>query len=144
MPLVDYAKPALTFDDQIALLQRRGMTFDDLEAARRTLSHVSYYRLSAYWHPFKQSDDSFRPGTRFEEALRLYEFDRRLRLCILDGIERVEVVARTAVTYALSHALGPFAHTRSEEPDRSRRVVGRREPAAGRDGSGDARADERA
>lgn len=42
---------------------------------------------------------------------QLYEFDRRLRLCVLDGIERVEVVARTAITYALAHANGPFAHT---------------------------------
>jgi hypothetical protein len=122
MPLVDYAKPALTFDDQIALLQRRGMTFDDLEAARRTLSHVSYYRLSAYWHPFKQSDDSFRPGTRFEEALRLYEGRHPPRA----GLRNPE------------HA------SPAGQSDRSRRVVGKRDRAAGRDGSGDARADERA
>lgn len=109
--LIEYTKPALTFADQLALLKGRGMTIGDPDAACRLLAQVSYYRLSGYWHPFKKSDDSFEPGATFERAVQLYEFDRRLRLCVLDGIERVEVVARTAVTYALSHAHGAFAHT---------------------------------
>lgn len=104
-----YAKPALTFEEQLSLLEHRGMIVADRKAALRTLSHVSYYRLSEYWRIFREEDDTFRSGTTFEEVVSLYEYDRRLRLCVMDGIERVEVCARTAITYVMAHAHGPFA-----------------------------------
>jgi abortive infection bacteriophage resistance protein len=105
-----YIKPALSFEAQVEQLARRGMLFNDPAAAARTLAHVSYYRLSAYWHPFKRPDDSFEAGTRFETAVSLYEFDRHLRLQLLDAIERAEVGLRTALTYRLGHDFGAFAH----------------------------------
>lgn len=106
----DYLKPALTFEQQLELLERRGMTVTDRSRALRALQHVSYYRLSAYWYPYRSGKDGFEPSATFEGALRLYEFDRRLRLLALDAIERVEVNVRTRVTYALAHAYGAFAH----------------------------------
>lgn len=105
-----YSKPALTFDQQVALLEGRGLIVEDRGKARATLARISYYRLSAYWYPFRAGDKAFRPGSRFETALRLYELDRKLRLVVLDGIERAEVLARTQVTYELAHARHPFAH----------------------------------
>jgi abortive infection bacteriophage resistance protein len=108
-----YTKPALTFDQQLAQLEARGMRVGDRNLAIHTLGRISYYRLSAYWHLFKQSDGTFEPGTTFEEALKLYEFDRRLRLTVLDAIERVEVHVRTLITYTLSHGYGAFAHTKA-------------------------------
>ena len=42
--------------------------------------------------------------------MELYEFDRKLRILIMDAIERIEVSLRTAVTYHLARAYGPFAH----------------------------------
>jgi len=65
-----YIKPALSFEAQVEQLARRGMLFNDRAAAARTLTHISYYRLSAYWHPFKRPDDSFEAGARFETARR--------------------------------------------------------------------------
>jgi abortive infection bacteriophage resistance protein len=109
---IEYGKPPLTFEEQLEKLSQRGMSVGDVEAAARTLSRISYYRLSAYWHPFRLSPeaDSFKPGSQFEDAVRLYEFDRRLRLLLMAGIERVEVTARTAITYVLAHEFGAFAH----------------------------------
>ena len=52
-----YIKPALSFEAQVGQLARRGMLFNDRAAAARTLTHVNYYRLSAYWPPFKRPDD---------------------------------------------------------------------------------------
>jgi abortive infection bacteriophage resistance protein len=106
-----YTKPALTFEQQLAQLESRGMLVGDRARAIEALSRVSYYRLSAYWHPFKKADDNFEQGTTFEQALELYEFDRRLRLVVLDAIERVEILARTVVTYTMGHGYGAFAHT---------------------------------
>jgi abortive infection bacteriophage resistance protein len=105
-----YTKPALTFEDQVKLLQSRGMVVSDPKHAIGILSRISYYRLSGYWLPFKKPDDTFAPGTTFEKAVELYEYDRRLRLAVLDAIERVEVLMRTVVTYELAHAFGAFAH----------------------------------
>ena len=113
MTLRPYSKGALSFQQQVDLLRSRGLGIGDEQRAVRVLERTSYYRLSAYWLPFKQPNDSFESGATFEEAERLYEFDRRLRLLVLDALERVEVRLRTQITYSLAHAYGPFAH---EEP----------------------------
>lgn len=36
--------------------------------------------------------------------------DRKLRLIVLDAIERIEIAVRTHVTYELSHFCGPFGY----------------------------------
>jgi abortive infection bacteriophage resistance protein len=112
-----YAKPALTFEQQLAQLEQRGMVVHDRPRALSALSRISYYRLSAYWYPYRTGDKSFAEGTTFESALEWYEFDRRLRLLVLDGIERVEVLARTRLTYELAHARSTFAHAEPEHFD---------------------------
>jgi abortive infection bacteriophage resistance protein len=116
---VQYTKPALTFEEQLELLERRGVVVEDRSRALETLSRISYYRLSAYFYPLRlNGGDSFHPGTRFDDAVALYDFDRRLRLLVLDGIERVEVLARTRITYELAHACHPFAHAEASFFDR--------------------------
>jgi len=105
-----YLKQALTFDAQIDLLASRGLIFADHASAVHTLARISYYRLSAYWHPFKRHDDTFEPGTYLETVVRLYELDRHLRLQVMDSIERIEIALRTAMTYTLCHAFGPYGH----------------------------------
>ncbi|EPX63883.1 hypothetical protein D187_005013 [Cystobacter fuscus DSM 2262] len=112
-----YTKPALTFDQQLAQLEGRGLRVGDRNLAISALGRISYYRLSAYWHPFKRPDKTFESGATFEEALKLYEFDRRLRLTVLDAIERVEILVRTLVTYTLGHGHGAFAHTKASSFD---------------------------
>lgn len=105
-----YPKQALSFPDQLAQLQQRGLQVLDHDRALHWLQRVSYYRLSAYFLPFKDGE-SFRPGTEFNDIAGLYIFDRKLRLLLLDAIERIEVALRTAITYEISHAYGPFGHT---------------------------------
>ena len=51
-----YQKQALRFEDQLALLQQRGLDFDDLDRALSQIRTISYYRLSGYWHPFREKD----------------------------------------------------------------------------------------
>lgn len=114
--LTAFTKTALTYSDQIALLEHRGMVIADHASAEAILSRVSYYRLSAYWHPFKlptsagAAPSSLVPGTTFETVVALYDFDRQLRLLVLDALERVEVAIRTSVTYHLGRTYGAFGH----------------------------------
>lgn len=109
-----FAKASLTIDQQIAHLRAQGMMVADEALARHWLHHVSYYRLSAYWLPFEHAKGHagprFQEGTSFDIVTHLYEFDRHLRLLVLDAIERIEVAVRGAWAYALAHQGGPHGY----------------------------------
>ena len=94
---LQFCKPALPYDKQADLLLRRGLVADRDRLISR-LRAVGYYRLCAYWHPFKQPDDTFRPQTTLDVVWERYTFDRQLRLAVMDAIERVEVAVRTALS----------------------------------------------
>lgn len=116
--MVKYTKPALKFDEQIALLKSRGLVIEDEQRAMRHLSNVSYYRMSAYMLPFKKMDDGgnvldqFKEGTTWDNVYDLYKFDRKLRLLIFDAIERIEIALRTQVIHQLSHKYGSHWQTK--------------------------------
>jgi len=106
-------KPFLTIEEQLALLKRRGLIVNDEEKAKAFLLRVNYSRLRPYWHPFEvreQGEHRFLAGTTFEDIVRLYEFDRELRLHVLAAIERIEIAMRTRWAYYFSEQLGPFAY----------------------------------
>ena len=64
---MEFAKPPpLSYADQAALLIERGLVVSDPNVLMRQLEAVGYYRLCAYWYPFKQADSSFVPGTSFD------------------------------------------------------------------------------
>lgn len=95
---------------QVDLLESRGMLGDPADMAAR-LATVSYYRLSAYWYPFRQDGtETLRPGTNFAVVWNRYRFDRELRLLVMDAVERIEVAARTQFTYHHALVHGAFAY----------------------------------
>ncbi len=69
-----FNKPPKTFDEQVTLLESRGMVIEDLSRAKRYLSHLNYYRLAAYWLPFEEthSPHCFKPDTQFNTVLEHY------------------------------------------------------------------------
>ncbi|MEW9837988.1 Abi family protein [Mesorhizobium sp. ZMM04-4] len=97
----------------------RGMSVPDPQKADEYLQRIGYYRLSAYWYPFRgltqQADgtfklgDNFKAGTEFKQATDLYAFDKSLRLLVLDAIERIEISVRTEVALAIGRH-NPKAH----------------------------------
>jgi abortive infection bacteriophage resistance protein len=110
-----YRKPHLTFEQQVWHLRQKGMVIEDEAIALSTLEQIGYYRLSAYWHPFKERDvvsksanEALRAGTRFQFAHDLYEFDRQLRQLVLEGVEIIEVSLRVDIAYLLGR-LDAFA-----------------------------------
>jgi abortive infection bacteriophage resistance protein len=101
-------KVAYTITDQIALLKQRGMFFKDEGQAYDSLKNISYYRLKGYWWDMQRdiSLHLFQPGTYFENIMERYDFDRKLRLILFEGIEQVEIAVRTKLIYHLSLAYG--------------------------------------
>lgn len=97
-----YSKPFLSIDDQIALMQSRGLHIPNIARAKMYLQQISYYRLSAYFLPFQSANDKFDVGITFDHIIKTYTFDRELRLLVFDAIERIEVAIRTQFIYQLA------------------------------------------
>ncbi|MGO1718930.1 MAG: Abi family protein [Luteimonas sp.] len=123
-----YNRPWKSFDEQLSLLEERGMAVTDREWALAWLQRVGYYRLSAYCYPFRvfrhEQDaetgairsvrtDDFMPDTAFSDAVNLYLFDRRLRVLLADALERIEVSLRVEMAYRLGKS-DTFAHLHEE------------------------------
>jgi abortive infection bacteriophage resistance protein len=107
-------KPWKTMTEQLALLKSRGLQVDDETAALDYLARIGYYRLSGYWYPLREIDraesavqnkpirtDNFISNSHFEDVVKLYVFDKRLRLLALDALERIEMAIRVDVAHLL-------------------------------------------
>lgn len=98
-----YEKPPKTIFEQINLLKSRGLEIDDENQITYYLTNISYYHWSIYFKHF-QKNDTFLPDTNFNDVLNLYIFDNRLRLIILEVLERVEKSFKCRMAYQLSVA----------------------------------------
>lgn len=90
------------------------MAITDVAKAEFYLSKISYFRLSAYWYRFRKKtgsvvENEFKAGTTFKSVIELYVFDKRLRLLVMDALERIEVAIRTDITLQIA-AGNPSAH----------------------------------
>lgn len=114
-----YTKPFLDIFGQIALLEARGMAIPDRAKAEEYLSRIGYYRLSAFWYPFRETEkapdgttkvlDTFKAQTDFKTVVDLYTFDKALRLQMMDALERVEISLRTSISLTIG-PVDPWAH----------------------------------
>ncbi len=133
-----YDKPWKSYQEQLEQLIQRGLIVTDTDKALHYLERIGYYRLSGYWFPFRERSeiccplinpngrkkfklgdtdrlvlDVFKPGSCFQNAVDLYVFDKKLRLLVMDALERIEVGLRVDI----SHSLGkkdPFAYLKPD------------------------------
>lgn len=119
-----YNKPWKPFEEQLQILESRGMNSGYREQSISYLERVGYYRLSAYWYPFREfniqqdettreiyttASDSFHDDTHFIDAVNLYLFDKKLRLILMDALERIEVSIKVDIAYLLGN-IDTFAY----------------------------------
>lgn len=95
------------YEEQVDLLESRGMDVGDRDAALSQLQRVNYYRLSGYWYPFRKLEagvrvDEFYAGTTLSDVVKLYEFDASLRAMTFSSLATIELVMRAL----LGHELG--------------------------------------
>lgn len=111
-PARTYSKQALTTDQVLDRLKSKGLELEDEYAATLKLKSIGYYRLLIYMRHFQIQSDSnkrFKDGTRFQDLISLYDFDRKIRLLTLDAIEHLEVALRASLSNALTPKT-PNAH----------------------------------
>jgi abortive infection bacteriophage resistance protein len=115
-----YTKEALPVPVLLDLMIARGLHVPDRAYAEQHLSFIGYFRLSGYMLPFqlKNVTTSFDFGANFNTILDRYFFDRRLRLLMIDAIERIEVSLRAALTNitAAEHGINWFVDQNLFEP----------------------------
>ena len=102
-------KKAKSIEQQIELLNTRGVLISNEEKAKEVLLDIGYYRLGFYFFPFEKSypkqdarSHVVMDGTMFEDAVSLYYFDFDLRNILNRYLTRVEVAFRTYLTYYMS------------------------------------------
>lgn len=92
------------------MLKQRGIIVNDEDLALRQLASISYFRLASYWKTFETDESTrhFSTGTRLEEVISLYTFDRELRSIIFTAIQDIEVALRTRIIHFFSLPHGAF------------------------------------
>lgn len=102
-----YMKEFKTIDEQIKLLIDRGISFDDVDKAKKLLLTNNYYNIiNGYKDLFLNENDKYISGATFEEIYALYDFDRSLREILLKYILKIENTLRTLISYYFSQEHG--------------------------------------
>ena len=92
-------KRPTTVEEQLKKLIARGCQVTNYNDALEVLTHINYYRLTAYFLPFKESNDMYKVGTKFENIIKIYEFDKKLRSLLSQQIENIEIMFRMRIAY---------------------------------------------
>lgn len=105
-------KPPITYEEQLLLLESRGMLIPDREKALEALKNENYYRLSGYTFHMKKSPaaEPFTDGSSFDTVLNLYKYDKMLRNILFKYIDTIEVRLRTKIAYYFSHRCTSYGH----------------------------------
>ena len=76
---MEVKKPEL-FCSQIKKLEERGCKIDGFNQTIMILNQVNYYKLSAYFLPFKKKDETYIEDTSLLKVYKIYEFDCKLSM----------------------------------------------------------------
>lgn len=105
-----FPKPPIDVDRQIAILEEKGVIVNDKTFAINVLNNISHYRISQYLEPFRDhslTNEVFFNNIPFEKAIKVYSFDRKLRLLLFNEISIIEIAIRNQMSLILSIGFGP-------------------------------------
>lgn len=104
-------QPALSVDEQVQNLVDKGLLIEDIDGAKKYLSHVSYFRLiKAYSLEFKPKNGNYSPGTTFRNLVDIYNFDIKLRQILFPIIEYIEIDLRCKIANYFSKKYGVLGY----------------------------------
>jgi len=124
-----YEKNHLTYQEQLDLIKSRGLAIRDEEVCLKALRTLGYYRISAYWYPFRirghdhqegldVPDDTIFPGYYLDDIIEIYRFDRNVKALLWEAIDEVEIALRVSIAYLMGkYDRFAFLHTAFLSPD---------------------------
>lgn len=103
-------KPFKTIDEQIEILNGRGLLTDD--GTRLILEREGYYPVVNGYKDFfldgeatrEAGEDAYLPGARFDDVYRLFAFDRDLRTTFMRYFAMAEAALKTVCAYKFTEA----------------------------------------
>lgn len=95
-------------DEQIEILQSKGLVIPDVDKAKEILFRENYFFVSGYRHLFMRYNDKdrFIKGTTFEELYGMFVFDRMIRNIMFKYILIVENNIKSIISYQMSKKYG--------------------------------------
>jgi abortive infection bacteriophage resistance protein len=104
-----FEKPALQTVEHIQLLRDRGLEITDPMGLRRAIDQFGFFRLLGYMIPFEAEREThtFQDGITDQTILLHYQFDRRLRFVMMEGVEAIEVSLKAAICNLTAVSFGP-------------------------------------
>lgn len=125
-----YSKRYLPIEKQLTLLHSRGLAIQDFHNASTVLKNVGYFKLSSYLYPFREIRphkeritpwnyryNRFKQGFSLDDAIALFDFDRRLSLLMFEALSIIETSFKALIADAVG-AMDPFLHLKPEALDR--------------------------
>ena len=102
------AKVFKTLEEQIEILQRKGLIITDIEETKHILLRENYFFISGYRMLFMESFSNrlFLPGTTFDELYSMFQFDRHIRNILFKNLLIVENNIKSITSYNLSKHYG--------------------------------------
>ncbi len=105
--MADNKKEFKTLEEQVSILEKRGMVIPDKDYARDILLRENYFFLNGYRHPFISiGTERYIKGTTFSEVYSLFLFDRRVRNLIFKNLLIIENNIKSIISYQLSRKYG--------------------------------------
>lgn len=97
-----------SLDEQIEILQAKGLVIQDLGKAKDLLFRENYFFISGYRHMFMRGnkDKLFIEGTTFEELYATFVFDRKIRNIMFKYILVIENNIKSIISYQMSKRYG--------------------------------------
>lgn len=107
-----YTKEPTSYEKQIDLIREKGFLISQQEESEciKFLQRVNYYRLSAYFLPFRRKNGEYIKNISFYKVQKIYEFDSRLRGLLFSVIEDIEVNMRSKLAYYTAHKYGAMGY----------------------------------
>ena len=97
-----------TLDEQVGIMQSRGLVIDDVEGAKALLLRENYFFINGYRHIFMKNNKNhdFIPGTTLEELYAVFQFDRNFRNILFKNLLIVENNLKSIMAYNVSKKYG--------------------------------------
>jgi len=91
-------KKFLTVDELISNIKTKNIKIKNEKVVKKILEANNYYFIMGYKFAFKNDDGTYKNNTSFEDIYSLYNFDKSLKLIILDSILEIEQKLKTVYT----------------------------------------------